>query len=107
LYWRTPIKTALVVAILLLALGLGIAYAASFEISRPIPGGITINLVPLHMSVDINRDGSVDHHDRMAIVGKFHAPSSGETKEDINRDGAVDVLDLALVARYFGKRVEK
>ena len=99
------IKGALTIAVLLVAIGLGIAYAASVEISRDVPGAITINFVSIQESADIDGNGKVDRQDLEAVARKLNSRSDGEVREDINHDGIVDVADLAIVARYFGQPV--
>ena len=88
-------------AMLVLALGLGVAYPASATISKPVPGSITINLVTIEESADINRDGKVDQQDLLAVIRKLDTLAGLGLREDINHDGVVDVLDLAIVARFF------
>ena len=103
-YIRTiSITTPLTVVLLALLLGLGIAYAASREISRDIPGSVTINIVSIEEILDLERDGSIDHLDLLAISRKLN--TVGGVPEDVNGDGVVDVLDLAVVASYFGREV--
>ena len=105
-YIRTiGITTPLLVVLLALLLGLGIAYAASREISRDIPGSITINIVSIEEILDFDRDGSIDHLDLLAVSRKLNTRAVGDVPEDVNGDGVVDVLDLAIVASYFGRDV--
>ena len=103
---RTMLTTALIVALFLVTLPLGIAYAASGQISSPVQGGITINILPIQASADINGNGKVDHNDLLAVIKKLNSPPLGAAREDINHDGAIDVLDLTIVARYLGQVVE-
>lgn len=91
----------------LIALGLGIAYATSAQVSRSVPGGITVNIIPIQSLADIHGDGKVDHQDLMAVIGGLHTRPAGGATEDINHDRTVDVLDLAIVARYFGREVDE
>ena len=56
---RTVIKTALIVAAFLLTLPLGISYAASEQISKPLHAGITVKLLPIQASADIDGNGKV------------------------------------------------
>ena len=114
---RTGIRLALVVGLVVLGLGAAIAYAASVEISREVPGSVTINLVthvPLPTSspvapgradavLDVDRSGRIDSADLRAIAIKIGTTVIGEVKEDVNGDGSVDVLDLAGAASHFGQ----
>ena len=86
---------------LVLALGLGVAYAASSQVSRSVPGSITIHLVTIEEPADINRDGKVDRQDLLAVTRKLDTLAGLGLREDVNHDGVVDVLDLAIVARFF------
>ena len=101
------VKTGLLTFGVLLILGLSIAHATSVTISRPVPGGITVYVVPTEVLADIDGSGVVDQKDLMAISRKLGLLSGPDAVEDINRDGAVDVLDLAIVARYFGLEVRQ
>ena len=101
------VKTGLLAFGVLLLVGLSIAHASSAEISRAVPGGITVYVVPTEALADIDGNGVVDHRDLMAIRRKLGLLSGPDAVEDINRDGTVDVLDLAIVARYFGLEVQQ
>ena len=89
-------------AMFVLALGLGVAYAASANISKSVHGSITINLLTIGEPADVNRDGRVDRQDLLAVSRKLDTLAVLGMREDINHDGVVDVLDLAIVARFFG-----
>ena len=100
--FRIRIRTPLIAALLALGLGLSSAYAASVEISRHVPAGLTINVLPIEASADVDGDSRVDRYDLIAVAKKLGTrPARGETA-DINHDGIIDVVDLAIVARYFG-----
>ena len=88
------------------ALGLGIAYGASVEISSSVPGGVTINIVPIQASADVNGDGIVDRRDLAAVTRKLGTHPAGRAREDINHDGTIDIIDLTIIAQYFGQRVQ-
>ena len=90
-----------------LVAGVAVAYAAAGEISRPVPGGMTISAVPIKASADVNRDLVVDRHDLMAVVRNMGSRPVSPVREDINHDGRIDVLDLAIVARYLGEEVPR
>ena len=94
-------KTHLVMAgLLVLALTLGIAYATPVEISKSVPGSITLaNILPLG---DVDGDGKVDLQDLPAFASKLDTRSTPGASEDINNDGIIDVLDLATVAQNRG-----
>ena len=96
----------MIAAVCLLAFGLGIQYASSAEISRSVPGRITINFLTIQASADIDGNGVVDHRGLMVMAAKLNTYPAGKSREDINHDGLIDVLDLAIVAQYFGQRVE-
>ena len=51
---------------------------------------------------DINRDGQVDIVDLVLVARWFGNTVVPGAKEDINEDGKVDIVDLVLVAREFG-----
>ena len=91
---------------LALVIGLGITDASSVEISRSVPGNITINYLPIEATADINCDGIIDGQDLTAIARLLNAHPVGKAREDVSGDGAIDVFDLAIVARYFGQEVE-
>ena len=93
-------------AMFVLALGLGVAFAASATVSKSVPGSITINLVTIEEPADVNRDGKVDQQDLLAVTRKLDTVTVLGTREDINHDGVVDVLDLAIVARFLGLEVK-
>lgn len=82
------IKSTFIIVLLLVASSLGIVFSASAEISRPVPGSLTINI-------------TADHRDLVAVTKKFGASIARDEREDINRDGVVDILDLTLVAQFF------
>ena len=88
------------------ALGLGIAYGASVENSSSVPGGVTINIVPIQASADVNGDGIVDRGDLAAVTRKLGTHPAGRARENINHDGAIDIIDLTIIAQYFGQRVQ-
>ena len=96
----------MVLAVLALVLGLGIAYATSTEITRSVPGSITINYLPIQASSDINCDGIIDGQDLKAVARLLNAHPLGKAREDVNGDGAIDLFDLAIVARHFGQEVQ-
>ena len=102
---RVRLIIPLIIAMFVLAFGLSVAFAASSQVSRSVPGSITINLVTIEESADINRDGKIDQQDLLAITRKLDTIAAFGAREDINHDGVVDVLDLALVARFFGLEV--
>ena len=93
-------RTALLIAVFVLAVGLGVGYAASATISKSVPGSITINLVNIQQVADVNRDGKVDQQDLLAVTRKLDTIAAFGSSEDINNDGIIDVLDLATVARF-------
>ena len=97
--------TTLVIAMLVLVLGLSISYATSAQIFRPVPGSITINLVPIEELADIDGNGKVDHRDLVAVARVLNTRPASDMREDINHDGIIDVFDLAIVARYLGREV--
>ena len=112
------IKTALIIALSILVLALGIAYATSVEISREVPGGITINNIipPTPTSeppkgdpderADIDGNGVIDFRDLQAIARKLNTHPASGMDEDVNQDGTIDVLDLAIAARFLGQEVQ-
>ena len=100
---NTLTKTGLMIGLVALVAGAAIVYAAVTEISRPVPGGMTVNVVPIERSVDVNDDLLVDPLDLMAIARKMGSRPASPVREDINHDGRIDVLDLAIVARYLGE----
>ena len=103
-YFRTAgFRNILILSALLLALGISISYATSVEVSRDIPGSITINLLSPQQSADLNDSRRVDTADLLAILRRFNTRHGAAVPEDINHDGIIDVLDLVLVARYFGE----
>ena len=104
-FWSTR-AAALIFAPCLLALGLGISYAGSSEIAKPVQGGVTIFAVPIQASADVNRDGIVNHLDLVDITRKLDTHIVGRAREDINHDRSIDVLDLSIVARYLGQEVQ-
>ena len=85
----------------------GIAYAASVQVSRPIPSDITVNVLSIQALADIDGNGIVDDLDLEAIRAKLGTRPNGILPEDINHDGIVDLFDLAIVARYFGLEVSQ
>lgn len=85
----------------------GIAYAASVQVSRPIPSGITVNVLSIQALADIDGNGIVDDLDLEAIRAKLGTRPNGILPEAINHDGIVDLFDLAIVARYFGLEVSQ
>ena len=89
----------------MLALGLGIASATPGEISRSVPGSITINVVSIEALADVDGNGIVDQRDLMAVTGRLGTPAAPGEPEDVNRDGIIDVLDLAVIARFLGLEV--
>ena len=99
------IKTALIIALFVLAIGVGITYATSVEISRSVPGSITLNLVPIKVLADIDGNGIIDHQDLLAVTQKLNTRPVGDVREDINRDGIVDVTDMAIIAQFFGQEL--
>ena len=99
-------KISVIVTVLALVLSLGIAYANSTDISRSVPGSITINYLPIQATADINCDGTIDSQDLRAVAGLLNTHPAGVVREDVNDDGAIDVIDLAIVARHFGQEVE-
>ena len=100
------IKTVLIPSLLVFAVGLGIAYGTSAEISRDIPAITVINVISLADLADIDGDGKVDRRDLMAIATKLNTRPAEDAREDINHDGAIDVSDLAIVARYFKREAQ-
>ena len=54
---------ALVAALFVTSLGLSIALADLPGVIRPVDGAITVNLIPIQASADINGDGTVDAQD--------------------------------------------
>ena len=75
------------------------------EISRDIPGSVTINLVPIEASLDLDRSGRVDRADLQAIAEKLGTIAGPGDREDINNDGVIDVSDLAIAALHLGEEV--
>lgn len=96
----------MILAVLALVLGLGIAYATSTEITRSVPGSITINYLPIQAPYDINCDGIIDEQDLVAVARLLNTHPAWEVREDVNGDGAIDVIDLARVDRRFGQEVQ-
>ena len=86
--FRCTRAAALIVAPCLLALGLGISYAASSEIARPVQGGVTIFAVPIQASADVNRDGVVNHLDSVDITRKLNTPTP-LTRLDVPLSGGI------------------
>ena len=93
------------IAILLVSLSVGIAYATSTEITRSVPGHVAINVIRIQESLDVNGDGRIDEGDLAAIARKLGAQAEPGAREDVNGDGTIDSLDLALVASYFDQEV--
>ena len=81
-----------------LFIGIGIGHANS--VFRDVPGGITINQLPISASADIDGDGRVGHEDLLAVASSLGRSPSVLAREDVNHDGLVDVVDLAIVGRY-------
>jgi hypothetical protein len=52
-------------------------------------------------SWDVNRDGSIDVSDIIAISNSFG--QKGKSDADVNGDGVVNILDLAIVCKYFNQ----
>ena len=102
---RIMIKAAAVFALIVLALSLGITHASSAEISRSVQGGITINILPIQASADVDRNGIVDQGDLAAVTKALGVAPAGDARVDINHDGIVDVVDLAIVGQYLGEEV--
>ena len=86
-------------------LGVSVAYGGASEISRSMPGSVTINVVSIQQLADINGSGTIDGPDLTAVTTKLNSEPAPGAPEDINRDGEIDVLDVAIVARYFGQEV--
>ena len=97
---RVWTRNALIIAVFVLTVGLGVGYAASANISKSVPGSITINLVTVQGVADVNRDGRVDQQDLLAVSRKLDTYANFGEPEDLNQDGFIDVLDLATVARF-------
>ena len=100
--WTIRIRSAIIIALVVLAIGIGVVRAGVGQISRPVPGGVTINLLPPHASADIDGNGKIDAQDLLAITGKLNTLAVGDAREDTNHDGVIDVVDLAFVARFLG-----
>ena len=91
----------LMAGVLVLALTLGIAYATPVEISRSVPGSITLaNILPLG---GVDGDGKVDLQDLQAVASKLDTRSTPGASEDTNNDGIIDMPDLAIMAQNLGQ----
>jgi hypothetical protein len=97
------LKWILIAGLSLMAVSVGVAFAGSSEVSRQLPGSVTINIVTMESLADIGGNGTVDSEDLQAVMDKFNTQSAGGEREDINGDGVIDILDLTLVARLFGR----
>ncbi len=105
---RIPVpatKSIPLIALCLLALAGSMAYASTREISRDVPGSVTINLVPIEASLDLDGSGIVDRADLQVIAGKLGQTVGPGDRGDINNDGRIDVRDLAVGGLYLGKGV--
>ena len=101
----TGIKAALTIALFLLAIGLGAIHGGVSDITRPVPGRITVNVLSIQASADVDGNGRVDIGDLKEVSRKLNTSTTRRIREDINHDGVVDVVDLAIVARHFGQVV--
>ncbi len=103
------IKISLAVAVLLFGICLEVIRADSVQISRSVPGNVTLHVVSGAGRADVDRSGKVDHRDLLAISKKFQSrPAAGSSEgpdEDVNQDGVIDVLDLAAIGRFFDLKV--
>ena len=61
------------IAILLVSLSVGIAYATSTEITRSVHGHVAINVIRIQESLDVNGDGRIDEGD-LAAIALGHVP---------------------------------
>ena len=99
------IRAGFVILLFLAALGLSVAYVSAASISRPVPASITLNILPIQASADVNADGIVDFRDLLAVTRALDTHPAPGAAEDVNHDGVVDVADLAVVALYQGQEV--
>ena len=102
-WWASP-KLTLLLPLLLLALGLGVAVVYGAQVTRPISGGVAINLVEVESFADVDRNGVVDSQDLSSIVGSLNTRPESDVALDMNKDGVVDLLDLVFAAMNFGRR---
>ena len=101
---RVRPKLTLVLPLLMLAIGLGVAVGYAAQISRSLAGSIDMNLVSAESFADVDRSGLVDDRDLLSIVASLNTRPESDVAQDMNKDGVVDLLDLVFAAINFGRR---
>ena len=72
------------------------------QVSRQLESTLLVALMG-----DVTIDGTINHEDLRTVSEALGSTTPNSRWLDINGDGIVDILDLAIVARYFGQSAER